>query len=306
MEIKYLRQLVGIARRHELTWRYAFNLGATLPYKFNSQPFEGETARVLGTLNREGVAVTSVDKLLSDVSLYTELKNEVAAAEEAQRDEINRCRTMASETCGKKEKSFIHELLGTYPAFDPDSIYAKFALQKPVLQLANAYFGMYTRLRYYNVWRTFATQSEARASQLWHQDREDFLILKMFVYLSDIDDGAGPFTYAAGTHPKGMSHQAPNYFMEGNVKRSADQQMAAVVPADRWVKAVGRAGTIVFADTRGYHKGGLARERDRLMYTCMFTSQASQSKEFMLPPEKLHASGSRELRFALDHYLTSD
>jgi len=29
----------------------------------------------------------------------------------------------------------------------------------------------------------------------------------------------------------------------------------------------------VFADTRGYHKGGLTTERDRILYTCLFTSQ---------------------------------
>jgi hypothetical protein len=301
-----LKQLKQASRRREFTWRYAFNLNATTSYRLDRHVLSDEAARILEALNKDGIAITSVNKLLPDVSKFNELDHQIAKTEAAQQNDIELARLLISEDNSSKEKSFIYELLGTYPAFDPGSIYANFALQKPVLQVANAYFGMYTQLRYYNVWRTFATQSEARASQLWHQDREDFLILKMFVYLSDIDDGAGPFTYAAGSHPKGMSHQAPDYFMEGNVKRSTDEQMAAVVPPDRWVKAVGPPGTIVFADTRGYHKGGLARKRDRLMYTCMFTSQASQSKEFMLAPEKLHASGSRELRFALDRYLTSD
>ena len=61
--------------------------------------------------------------------------------------------------------------------------------------------------------------------------------------------------------------------------RSALMSMAVVVPPEKWLKATGPKGTIVFADTSGYHKGGLARERDRLMYVCMFTSPSSQSKE---------------------------
>ena len=51
--------------------------------------------------------------------------------------------------------------------------------------------------------------------------------------------------------------------------------MAEVVPAERWVKGTGPRGTLIFADTRGYHKGGLARERDRLLYTCQFLSKAA-------------------------------
>ena len=58
--------------------------------------------------------------------------------------------------------------------------------------------------------------------------------------------------------------------------------MAAVVPKDRWTVAIGSAGTVVFADTHGYHRGGLARTDDRVMYTCMYTSGASESEEFFV------------------------
>jgi len=138
---------------------------------------------------------------------------------------------------------------------------------------------MFTRLRYYNIWHTLATSGAPRESQLWHRDREDFLIMKVFIYLVDVGDEAGPFTYALGTHPKGALRREPEFGLEGHVRRSTDDQMAAVVPASRWLTARGSRGTVVFADTRGYHKGGLARGRDRVMYTCMFTSRVSQSRE---------------------------
>jgi hypothetical protein len=175
-------------------------------------------------------------------------------------------------------------LLGNHPRLEPESVYARFALQQAILQVANAYFGMYTRLRYYNVWHTLTTRTEARESQLWHRDREDHSILKLFVYFVDIDDGAGPFTYAPGTHHKGSVRRAPEYFIENGVRRTNDEQMAAVVPKEKWVKAIGKKGTVLFADTAGYHKGGLARERDRLMYTCMFTSPTSQAPELFTRP----------------------
>jgi hypothetical protein len=75
--------------------------------------------------------------------------------------------------------------------------------------------------------------------------------------------------------------------------------MAAVVPESQWIPCVGPKGTIVFADTRGYHKGGLARERDRIMYTCMFTSQASRVQEWFELPADLPVPAAKEQAFAL-------
>ncbi len=173
----------------------------------------------------------------------------------------------------------MYKLLGEKPTFDPPSIYARFALNQALLQSANEYFRMLTRLRYYNVWLTFVGDGAARESQLWHRDRDDLQIVKVFAYLSNVDEGAGPLTYAPRTHLLGKRRSEPEGFNERGVRRSTDEQMEAVVPKDEWIVATGRPGTVVFADTRGYHKGGLARAADRLFYTCMFVSQASQVRE---------------------------
>jgi hypothetical protein len=78
--------------------------------------------------------------------------------------------------------------------------------------------------------------------------------------------------------------------MEGGVRRTTDDQMNAVFPKENWKKGTGKKGTIIFADTRGFHKGGEARTKDRLMYTCMYTSRASESKELLKIPSDLEAS----------------
>ena len=294
-----LRQIARIGRNYEWTWRYAFNLAPTLAYKFSRPALSGEAARIVSDINRHGVAITSAERLLADTACYRELERAVAEVERELAEELRAARADASKEDAAGQKTFIYELLGRYPVFDPQCVYARFALQQPLLQIANAYFGMYTRLRYYNVWRTFSTHTPARESQLWHRDREDHYILKMFVYLSDVDEGAGPFTYAAGTHRKGQLRREPACFLEGNVKRSTDSQMAEVIPRDQWVRGTGPKGTIIFADTRGYHRGGLARERDRLMYTGMFTSQASQSQEFLKRQGEFSVPPDRERAFAL-------
>lgn len=295
-----IRRLARQGRKHELTWRYGFNLVPSLSHRMRRQPLSGEAARVLEELNRSGIAITSVDALMGQSACYTDL---TAAVERLQQDraaEIAEARTHATDDTAIGKKTFLMEYLGRNPVLEPGSVYARFALSSPVLDISNAYLGMYSRMRYYNVWHTFASASKARESQLWHRDREDLYIVKVFLYLNDVDLGAGPFTYAPGTHRKGPIQQEPESHLEGGkVKRTVDEQMAAVVPQNEWVTAVGRKGTIVFADTNGYHRGGLARESDRVMYTCMYTSQASESEEFFVRSLPLPARTNDAPSFAL-------
>ncbi len=276
-----LRTIASTARKTGVTWRYMYNFAPAVSYR---QPvFDEETARILRDLNRDGIATTTAAALFGADPGYAELEAAVHAIEREQAGELEARRKAANQT-GSEHKSFIYELLGPRPMLDTNTPYARFALNDRILQIANAYFGMYTRLREYNVWHTFVSSAGARQSQLWHRDREDLLILKVFVYLNDVDEGAGPFTYAPGTHEKGTIRTTPESFNEGGVRRSTDEQMAAVVPKARWVKALGPRGTIIFADTHGYHKGGQCTERDRIMYNCMFTSPASESKELLQRP----------------------
>jgi hypothetical protein len=294
-----IRRLARQTRKHELTWRYGYNLVPTLSHRLHGRRLEGEAGRVLDDLNRSGIAITSVDALLGQSACYAEL---AAAVERLQHDraaEIAEARSRARDDASVGKKTFLMEYLGRNPVLDPGSVYARFTLEHPVLDIANAYLGMYSRMRYYNVWHTFASSAKARESQLWHRDREDLYIVKVFLYLGDVDAGAGPFTYAPGTHRKGPNRREPEFFLEGRVKRTDDEQMAAVVPRSEWVSAVGRKGSIVFADTNGYHRGGLARESDRLMYTCMYTSQASESEEFFVRSQSIPARGGNALSFAL-------
>lgn len=277
-----LRNVVKKGRQSEFVWRYGFNFRPSVGYKLNGSAGSDRAAsKVIKDLNRNGIAVTTVDECLGENACFAELEAAVADLLEKRSGELEQLKAKATDKA-IGEKTFNVELLGSPVDFDPQSVFARFALQKTLLSIANAYFGMLVKLRYYNVWYTFATNAEARESQLWHFDREDNYILKIFLYLRDVDEGAGPFTYAPQTHRKGkLSGRQPAYHLEQNVRRSTDEQMAAVVPEADWVRATGKKGTIVFADTRGFHKGGEARTEDRLMYTCMFTSPASQSARLL-------------------------
>jgi hypothetical protein len=292
------RQFVRKGRKFGPTWRFVFNLAPTVLWGLSENRLSGEAFRVLESLNQQGVAITSASELLERETCFPEMTQSVEDLELRMAGQLAEARGRADDS-EIGQKSFIVPLLGENPLLDPQSVFARFALERPVLQIANAYLGMYSRLRYFNVWHTLATRSRPRESQLWHRDREDRMILKVFVHLSDIDRGAGPFTYAAGTHLKGKLKVSPAFTLEGGVRRSDDHQMEAVAPSHRWVECVGAAGTIVFADTGGFHKGGLARQRDRILYTSMYTSPACESREFLNRTAGISRPGERDRIFAL-------
>jgi len=267
-------------RQSHFYWRYVANSRPWLEYRLR-RPASGSPVQraIVEDLRRDGVAITTVGSLFWDMRLYDELDAEVRTLERKMAKEIMEGRQRRE---GEAFKTYLVELLGPRPVLDPESSFVRFALAPEILNVANRYFGLLTKLRSFNVWLNFATSAPPRNSQLWHRDPEDRYILKMFVYLSDVDDESGPFFYAPGTHAYGHVRKQPDSFGElgTTARRSDDAQMAAVVPKERWIRAIGPKGTIVFADTRGYHKGGWTRTKDRLAYNCMFTSQATTRGEY--------------------------
>jgi hypothetical protein len=248
----------------------------TVDYRIRGSPRTAATTKILRELDERGIAITSVRELLGECESFEKLCRTVAEWQESRHAELELLRAAARGNGSDRQKPYLYELLGEHPVLDRASVYGRFALESPIVQVVNAYFGMWVRLRFYNVWYNFATDHKASQSQFWHRDPEDRYILKVFVCLTTVDDDNGPFTYAPGTHTKGAVRRVPAYrHRDGETPRSDDEQMSAVVPCSSWVKGTGPVGTMIFADTRGYHKGGLARRRDRVMFACEFTSLAA-------------------------------
>lgn len=289
-----------LKREVELTWRYCFNLRPVLEHRRNPPRIGSESSRVAADLDRDGVAVTSIEALLGSDECLDELRAAVEQREELDAGIIERARAAALQPGRVGEKTYIHHLLGDPAPADPSSIYARLALNSQVRGVANAYYGMRTQVRGYNVLRNFAAEAAPRESQLWHRDeREDHLILKVFVYLSEVDEGAGPFVYAPGTHAKGRRSVSPPTFSEGSHERATDESMGKVLSPSAWTEVRGPIGTVVFADTTGWHRGGWARTSDRLVYNCLFGSQACKGYRSLRRPADLEVDDP-DTAFALN------
>lgn len=271
-----------------LKWRFWWNAAATRGWLRQRQPVHSPLEkRLLGDLERDGIASCQLDELCGDAALYPALEEEIRLLAAAQAAEIAEMRAKAGEKTAKK--SFIYQMLGDRPRLDPASTLGRICLAEPLLRVVGGYLGLFGELRYLNVWLNFKTSAPAQRSQLWHRDRDDRRIVKGFLYLSEVGAGSGPLVYAPGTHSRGAISAEPESFKEeghGN-RRSEDAQMAAVVPADKWITCTGGKGKLVLVDTTGYHRGGLARDADRLVLAFMFVSPAAECPSLVerMPPD---------------------
>ena len=296
-----LRSKIKSIRRNPLYWRYGTNLGPTVRYFLESnRPATNVENSIVRSLDVDGIAICRVEDMFT-FEMLTEMRGAAQELLNEKRSDISKLKSEVDNKAAIGYKTFNLEMLGGEPQFSADSVFARIGLNDSLLSVANRYLRLKAQLRYYNVWYTAASTGASRESQLWHFDREDKFILKVFIYLDDVDEGSGPLTYAPSTHRRGkFKSLQPEFVMEGNVRRTTDEQMTKVFPRENWKVCTGRKGTIVFADTRGYHKGGEARTSDRVLYTCMYTSPASRSKDLMKFPADFDASKlSREQQQAL-------
>jgi hypothetical protein len=253
---------------------------------FRPGPVEPRVQRILDDLKRDGIAIAGFDELFGSTELY-----ETAAADARRRADAAR----AEDRLGSSEKKpFLTKL---HPEeFQIDEPYARIALHPSVLSVANAYVRMRTYLLAVDVWLTSPVPGEAVETQLWHRDTDDYLTPKLFVYFSDVTEADGPFCYAPRTHPLGDRRETADM---DETNRTHDDAMARIVPESEWIVCTGRAGTVILADTCGYHKQLKPTGGQRLLMIGEYTS----GTPFWPRPIEINCADptalTREQRFAL-------
>jgi hypothetical protein len=231
--------------------------------------------RALGQLRESGLAIVPFAELIGDEALWQELRAEmdvfVAAAEADLEDGGG----------AKRKKDFLirryprgKKKLPKEPAILPsDGPWLRYAAGDPLLGIVNAYRGAQVKLVDFDLWYTIPVGDDAErvASQEWHRDPEDQHVVKVFLYFSEVDEDAGPFEYvrrsAEGFEyghlwPWGESERYP-----------PTEELEAAIPASERVLATGSAGTLVICDTSGFHRGGYARTKPRILSTHTYVNK---------------------------------
>ncbi|MHA4869422.1 phytanoyl-CoA dioxygenase family protein [Duganella sp. PWIR1] len=109
---------------------------------------------------------------------------------------------------------------------------------------------------------SFPVAGDSSALQAFHRDSEDWRYLKVLVYLTDVDDGAGPHVYLHGSHLT----RAPV-----RLRFYSDSEITGAHSADMLLTAIGTRGFCFAVDTAGIHKGTAPSLYPRLMLQIQYS-----------------------------------
>ncbi|MDJ0795540.1 MAG: GSCFA domain-containing protein [Calothrix sp. MO_167.B12] len=140
-----------------------------------------------------------------------------------------------------------------------------------ILEVAQSYFGCCVTNRNTSMWwstNLLNGEASSRDAQLYHWDGDPIKILNFFIYLTDVDTNNGPHCFVKGSHLT----KPTDLLRDG---RFLDEEIEQYYAQDQIIEITGSRGTIIAADTRGFHKGKPVQSGHRLMLqvtmaTCLF------------------------------------
>jgi hypothetical protein len=143
-----------------------------------------------------------------------------------------------------------------------------------IIYVASKYLGYIPQMNEITIQKTTSNYSDTPIqSQKWHRDPQEMRTLKIFLYLSDVDEECGPFIYVKGSSPTSKS-KFSKLFPQIKPKGSYPNAFAIEKLTSKHdiFQATAPLGTIIFCDTAGIHKGGLAKSKNRIMATGFYPS----------------------------------
>jgi Phytanoyl-CoA dioxygenase (PhyH) len=199
-------------------------------------------------------------------------------------------------------KEFVVRLQSYGVELDADDPWFGVVASRRLLDIANAYLEMWSKLEYVDVWYSVPQPEAAEriSSQRWHRDYNDKHLLKVFLYLVDVDETMGPFQYVAGSQPGGPYADAWGWQPLGQ-NYPTEEELEGRVPENAVKTFTGSAGTLLFCNTAGFHRGGFSTTKPRVLATATYSSPASLAS---LTVRSYSYTGARDeleepVRFAL-------
>jgi ectoine hydroxylase-related dioxygenase (phytanoyl-CoA dioxygenase family) len=265
----------GVIATYELHDRLLANRAARRRYAHEPPALDPVQQRVLERVREEGYAVVPMSELISDTTVTSELEAEAGRFITQTEAELAREREGGESSLRRRPgKEFVVRKYAYEVELGLDDPWLRLGLNARLLDIANTYLGMWAKLEYVDVWYTPPVdQAERQSSQRWHRDFNDRHLLKAFLYLVDVDEDSGPFEYVPRSAPGGeLDHLWPWRPLGDNYP--PDEEFAAKL-AEKAVSFTAPKGTLIFCNTSGFHRGGFAIGKPRVLATVTYSSPAS-------------------------------
>jgi hypothetical protein len=263
----------GIRATYQLHDRMLSNRKSRALYDGDRPELDDLQRRILDDVEANGFATASFRELFPDESHWRDL--------EAMRDRFV-AETEADLAKGGEHvrvragKEFVVRLHSYGAQLGLDDPWFRAAASRRLLDIANSYLEMWSKLEYVDVWYSVPQTAGAEriSSQRWHRDYNDKHLLKVFLYLVDVDEAMGPFQYVPGSQPGGPYADAWPWEPLGQ-NYPTEEELEARIPSSEVRAFTAPKGTLIFCNTAGFHRGGFSTTSPRVLATATYSSPAS-------------------------------
>jgi hypothetical protein len=218
-------------------------------------PELGEGDRqILNALKKDGVCVTTLADLglNSSSELLKAAYHQLSQMENPNNDHLDEKLPQISTVTGLAE------------------FYA-WGKEKRLLNIIENYIGLPVAFHGVHLRKDFPSKHQF-GTLLWHSDAEDRRIIKIFIYLNDVEEKTGPFEYI----PRSLTSLFSwNYFrlyyklFKSNYMGIDDEEVTPVIPKSAWKSCPGAAGTVIMVDTKNaLHHGTVRTEERAALFFC--------------------------------------
>ena len=203
---------------------------------------------IVDQLEQNGVCITSLDALsIADSHKLLEAAQPIT-------DELAQQSRLPSHA-GK------HTLMANADHLLAHSEIIRWGLSERLIKIVESYLGLPVGYGAVSFYYSVADGRDV-GPRIWHRDKEDWKMVKIAVYLNDVDEFGGPFQCVKSDVNKFLIENLPQY--KGFTNLELEQLLKTNNPADCLTSCVGKTGTVIFTDTsKYYHRGKPPSKSDR-------------------------------------------
>jgi len=265
----------GVVATYELHDRLLANRASRFRLARDRPRLDPVQQEILDRLRADGFATVGITDLVPDPAVWAELEANAA------RFRAETQAGLAEETEGgdsalrrRPGKEFVVRKYAYGVKLGLEDPWLRLGVEPRLLDLANEYLGLWSKLEYVDLWYTPpGDEADRRSSQRWHRDFNDRHLLKAFLYLVDVDEETGPFEYVPRSAPGGELDKLWPWRPLGE-NYPPQEELAARIDG-RAVTFTAPKGTLIFCNTSGFHRGGFATGKPRVLATFTWDSPAS-------------------------------
>jgi hypothetical protein len=263
----------GVRATYTLHERLLSNRASRRRFSKTKPSLDDAQQRIVSELETEGYSLLSFSELFPDEGDWSAIEEQgsrfVAETEAALSVDPESVRV-------REGKEFVVRMHSYGVELGLDDPWFRACASGRMLDVANTYLGLWSKLEYVDVWysRPQPDDADRVSSQRWHRDFNDRRLVKTFLYLVDVDEPSAAFQYVPGSAPGGPRDDLWPWMPLGQ-NYPPEHELEDQIGTDGARVFKGPRGTLLFCNTAGFHRGGFATRKPRVLATATYSSPAS-------------------------------